>query len=78
MLRLQTKMVEGVEMNIEDYMNEKMDTLKDYTGLKECITRIINVFNYYKVKLEEPLPLLIDGKYRITITPPYLMEEEDE
>jgi hypothetical protein len=65
-------------MNIEDYLTDKMDTLKDYTKLKECITRIVNVLNYYKVKLVEPLPLIIDGKYKITITPPYLMEEDDE
>jgi len=74
--RLQTKVVEGVEM-IEDYLKDQLDTLEDFTMLRECIERIINVFNYYKIKIEEPLPLIIDGKYRITITPPYL-EDNDE
>ena len=76
MSRLQTKVVEGVEM-IEDYLKDQLDTLEDFTMLRECIERIINVFNYYKIKIEEPLPLIIDGKYRITITPPYL-EDNDE
>ena len=62
---------------IEDYLNEQLDTLEDFTMLRECIERIINVFNYYQIKIEEPLPLIIDGKYRITITPPYL-EDNDE
>ena len=75
-LRLQTKMVEGVEM-IEDYLKDQLDTIEDFTRLREAIERIINVFNYYKIKIEEPLPLIIDGKYRLTITPPYL-EEDDE
>ena len=76
MLRLQTKMVEGVEM-IEDYLKDQLDTIEDFTKLREAIERIINVFNYYKIKIDEPLPLIIDGKYRLTITPPYL-EEDDE
>ena len=62
---------------IEDYLKDQLDTLEDFTMLRECIERIINVFNYYKIKIEEPLPLIIDGKYRITITPPYL-EDNDE
>ena len=69
-------MVEGVEM-IEDYLNDQLDTIEDFTKLREAIERIINVFNYYRIKIEEPLPLIIDGKYRIVITPPYL-EEDDE
>lgn len=69
-------MVEGVEM-IEDYLKDQLDTIEDFTRLREAIERIINVFNYYKIKIEEPLPLIIDGKYRLTITPPYL-EEDDE
>jgi hypothetical protein len=69
-------MVEGVEM-IEDYLNDQLDTIEDYTKLREATERIINVFNYYRIKIEEPLPLIIDGKYRITITPHYL-EEDDE
>ena len=62
---------------IEDYLNEQLDTLEDFTMLRECIERIINVFNYYQIKIEEPLPLIIDGKYRITITPPYLGEDDE-
>jgi len=69
-------MVEGVEM-IEDYLKDQLDTIEDFTKLREAIERIINVFNYYKIKIDEPLPLIIDGKYRLTITPPYL-EEDDE
>jgi len=69
-------MVEGVEM-IEDYLNDQLDTIEDFTKIREAIERIINVFNYYRIKIEEPLPLIIDGKYRLTITPPYL-EEDDE
>ena len=74
-LRLQTKMVEGVEM-IEDYLKDQLDTIEDFTRLREAIERIINVFNYYKIKIEGPLPLIIDGKYRLTITPPYLEEDD--
>lgn len=62
---------------IEDYLKDQLDTLDDFTNLREAIERIINVFNYYKIKIEAPLPLLIDGKYRVTIKPPYL-EDEDE
>jgi len=65
-----------VEM-IEDYLKDQLDTIEDFTKLREAIERIINVFNYYKIKIDEPLPLIIDGKYRLTITPPYL-EEDDE
>ena len=62
---------------IEDYLKDQLDTIEDFTKLREAIERIINVFNYYKIKIDEPLPLIIDGKYRLTITPPYL-EEDDE